>query len=188
MDFDRNLNVVVDPPDDLSPKGSAPRRRLRSRAAWLIPLLVILPVLTYVATVSGWLDWIAGPQYTQTELDVATAAAEKSGFSSGEDVGYDDGLDEGREAGEETGFQLGHETGERTGFADGYTIGSSEGYDEGYLNGSETSYGIGYQDGCLVLFDLLGTTRIGSWWDYYYSPSYAYYYESGACYSTGYDY
>lgn len=186
MDFDKDLTVYMRRPEDVASSESPSRRRLHLGPLWLVSLLVALPVLTYVATVNGWLDWIAGPQFTQAEFDMANTAAEKSGFSQGERVGYDGGyeagLDVGRKLGEETGFEIGHAAGEQIGFADGYSAGGSEGYEDGYVDGSAESYGIGYQDGCLVLFDLLGTTRIGSWWDYYYSPAYAYYYESGVCY------
>ena len=186
MDFDKDLNAYVLRPSDVASNEPPSRRRLRLGPLWLVSLLVALPVLTYAATVTGRLDWIAGPQYTQVEFDIANTAAKKSGFSQGETVGYtggyEAGLDVGKVLGEETGFQIGHVEGEQIGFADGYSAGTYEGYEDGYVDGSTEGYGIGYQDGCLVLFDLLGTTRIGNWWDYYNSPAYAYYYESGVCY------
>jgi hypothetical protein len=64
---------------------------------------------------------------------------------------------------------------------DGYQTGRDDGYETGLEDGYYEGYFDGFKEGCLSLFENLGTSRVGDWWDYYYSPSYASYYERAAC-------
>ncbi|MDX1744420.1 MAG: hypothetical protein R3324_00650 [Halobacteriales archaeon] len=185
------------PADDAVARSKIPELDKRPRW-WLFAILTIaaigaIALLTNVALAQGWIDSVVGPLYTDSEHEAALEDARLAGFSDGEDVGYSEGIEIGRSEGEQTGFETGYEAGERLGFSEGldagYEDGLSDGYDSGYTDGYETgqadgsfqSYLDGWTDGCLFLFNGLGTDRVGDWWDYYYSPSYASYYNKSAC-------
>ena len=180
-----------------------------SAAAWLpmtllIVGLIVLPVATYVVIVNDWAAALTGTIYTadehQAELEEAReagfAAGRSQGFETGFQAGEASGFGAGREAGELDGFDAGYLAGEVSGSTDGfeaghtagYNVGIGDGYDqgqtEGYEDGLVDGYGHGFVEGCLTLFESLDTDRVGSWWDYYYSPTYAYFYEPAACTTT----
>jgi hypothetical protein len=166
--------------------------------------LLAIPVATYFVIVNGWAAALTGTVYTQAEHQADLDAAHDAGFAAGRSHGFETGF----EAGEASGFEDGHTAGERAGYdlgfiegeesgtsagfdkghARGYSVGQGAGFDrgqsEGYEEGLVDGYGHGFVEGCLVLFESLDTDRVGSWWDYYYSPTYAYYYEPAACASS----
>lgn len=166
--------------------------------------LLVIPLATYLVVINDWASALTGQVYTedehQAELDRAREAGfgagrshgfetgflagEASGFETGHEageiVGYDSGYLEGAATGSSEGFETGHTVGYSVGVGAGYEQGQTEGYEEGLAAG----YGHGFIEGCLALFDALETDRVGSWWDYHYSPSYAYYYEPAACASS----
>jgi len=187
------MQLVRTPADEAVALSESPVERKNLRW-WLAAMLAIVTLvagslLTNIALVNGWVGSVAGPLYTEADHNIAAEDARVDGFSEGEDVGYAEGLAFGKSEGEQVGFETGYDAGERVGFSEGLDAGLADGYDTGFNDGYDTAfddayyegYFGGWTDGCLFLFDGLGTDRVGDWWDYYYSPSYASYYDRSAC-------
>ncbi|HJQ96471.1 MAG TPA: DUF4328 domain-containing protein [Acidimicrobiia bacterium] len=114
-----------------------------------------------------------GPLYDQREYDDAQDASHDEGYDRGLIQGTNIGFSDGRRSGLDAGYAQGAEDGYEFGYDDGFSDGEDEGHYQGYIEG--------WDEGCLFLFNNLNTDRVGSWWDYYYSPAYASYYEIGVC-------
>lgn len=169
-----------------------------------VPAVLVIPAATYLVVVNDWASALTGQVYTESEhraeLDAARearlaagrshgfetgfSAGEASGFAAGREagelVGYDSGYLAGEVSGSTEGFETGHTVGYSVGVGAGYEQGQTEGHEEGLVAG----YAHGFVAGCLALFEASETDRVGSWWDYHYSPAYAYHYEPPACASS----
>ena len=156
-----------------------PKRR---HTALLITALVLVTVAasagaTYGAIDNNWAPDIFGTFYSEDEHQVDVARSSESAH----EIGYAEGWDAGERNGFAEGQEAGYREGRTDGYDDGYTVGYSSGGQEAYDNGYYDGYGEGWTEGCMALFDALGTDRVGDWWDYYYSPTYASYYNTNAC-------
>lgn len=183
------MQPVRTPADEAVALSETPAERKNLRG-WLVAMLAIFAfvagsLLTNFALASGWVGSVAGPLYTEADYNAAVEEARVDGFADGEDVGYADGVAIGKSEGEQIGFETGYDAGERVGFSEGWDAGLFDGYDTGFDDGYDAAfddaYFGGWTDGCLFLFDGLGTNRVGDWWDYYYGPSYASYYDRSTC-------
>jgi hypothetical protein len=165
-------------PDGHTPTDT-PKPKPNLRPTFLLVSAVVLVTaaatagITYAAIDNVWMPDVTGTFYSesehQTALEQAWEGAHEDGYSEGHAAGWS--------AGKLSGFAEGQDTGQEAGYREGRADGYMDGYYEGYGEG----YGEGWADGCFALFDGLGTDRVGDWWDYYYSPSYASYYNTNAC-------
>lgn len=152
------------------------RRKLGLRLLVGLSAVSICP-LTYLATVHNWVPLPMGRVYLEAQHQETIAEMSDAARLEGRELGYDLGHQLGRAEGTEIGYRNGLEHGYQDGSSEGY----ESGYDDGLSDGNMDGFSDGYTAGCELLFDGLNTDRVGDWWDYYYGPSYASYYQRSVC-------
>ena len=130
---------------------------VRRPASWLIVMLVAIGVAIMVGSLAAYVGHGAGESAGFTRgLEQGERAGQTAGLAQGTDTGYTKGRKEGYTA----GFKAGKAEGLASGKEAGLKVGKKKGYESGFTAGKAQGNRAGYSEGCLAVFNELGTSRL----------------------------
>ena len=130
---------------------------VRRPASWLIVVLVAVVVAIIVGGLAAYIAHGAGESAGYTRgLEQGKRAGQSAGLAQGTDTGFTEGRKEGYTA----GFKAGKAEGLASGKEAGLKVGKKKGYESGFTAGKAQGQRAGWSEGCLAVFNEIGTARL----------------------------